>query len=522
MLALFVLGVALYAPTLHFPFVDWDDGAYVRDNPAIRGLSLDNLRAIATRPVLNNFLPVHLLSYAFDYALWGLDPFGYHLQSVLLNAMNGALAFWLIAQLTHRRDIALMAALLFTVHHSHVEAVAWVSARKDLLFTTFLLLSALAYRRARRDGPLHRLAYAASLALFGLGMLSKTTIGAYPLFFLVMDLVLDAQRPTERRRSLAFHLSSKLPYLAIAAGIAWVNAGLQVNAGDPLSYPLVYALTRGQAGWRYMWLLLGLLPGQPIYDPPPLNVNPIMAALTLAPLVVPPLLLALALWRGYANVSLALSWLIAGLLPPLAFPLVTYMADRYLYAPSLGFCWLLAIGISRIADGSRSPVWRAEVLAMFTAALAIWYVQLARAYLPIWRDSEVLWTYATAHSRGGRPAIALASIYRNQGRLDEAARVLEQAEVPGPRGYLELLEIYAIQGRIDDALRTSDRALESVEKYSADASLASQIWTARGTLLLKVERRDEAISALERALALDPGNEVARDVLERAHGKGFR
>src|SRR5262245_49816137 len=173
-LAVFAVGAALYAPTLHYEFVNWDDQIYVLDNPWIRSLSFNHLQAIFGSAYLNNYLPVHLLSYMFDYMLWELDPFGYHLHSVLLNAANGVLAWALVAQLTHRRDVALVAALLFTVHQSHVEAVAWVSARKEILFTTFLLLSALAYQRARRDGQLHRWAFAGSIALFGLGMLSKT------------------------------------------------------------------------------------------------------------------------------------------------------------------------------------------------------------------------------------------------------------------------------------------------------------------------------------------------------------
>ncbi|HKA16467.1 MAG TPA: tetratricopeptide repeat protein [Myxococcota bacterium] len=507
---------ALYAPTLHYAFVNWDDHVYVLENPWIRSLSLVHLQAIFGNEYLNNYLPLHLLSYLFDYLLWELDPFGYHLHSVLLNAANGVLAWALIAQLTRRRDVALVAALLFTVHQSHVEAVAWVSARKEILFTTFLLLSALAYQRARRDGQLHRWAFAGSIALFGLGMLSKTTIAAYPLFFLVMDFVLDAQLPAERRRPLAFHLATKLPYLAIAAVLTGVNLHVQVTASDPLSaHPLTYTLVKGQAGWRYFWLLLGLLPGQPIYDPPPISLDALVAALTVLPLVAPVLLLAIALRRGQWNAALALCWLIAGLVPPLAFPLITYMADRYLYAPSLGFCWLIAIAIARIADGARSPAWRLTVLAVFTAVPALWYTQRAWAYMPVWRDSEALWTYASANSRDGRAATALARIYREQGRLDEAARLLEKTEVPGPQGYLNLLGIYAIQGRLDAALRTSDLALDALAKDGADAKTASDIHAARGAVLMKLERRDEAIAEWQRALAIDPNNGTARELLER-------
>ncbi len=516
-LALLGLATALYARTLHYAFVNWDDPDYVLDNPWIRALSLDHLEAIFTRGVLGGILPVHLLSYGFDHAVWGLDPFGYHLHSVLLNAINGVLAFWVIAQLTSRRDVALVAAALFAVHPSHVESVAWISARKELLFTAFLLLATVAYARARRDPVLHRPAYAASIALFGLGLLSKTTISAYPLFFLLLDGVLDAQLPAERRRAFAFHLATKLPYLALAIAWIWVNMQTQVTASDPLSaQPFTYALVKGQAGWRYVWLLLGLLPGQPIYDPPPVSQQPLVAALTLAPLFAAPLLIALALRRGHTNAALALGWLVAGLLPPIAFPVITFMADRYLYAPSLGLCWLLALGIARIADGMRSPAWRSGALAAFTAVPALWFAQHAWAYTPTWRNSLTLWTYAAERSRDGRAAIGLASSLRDEGRLDEAARVLEQTEVPGPRGYLNLLSIYAKQGRLDAALRAGDQALAELDESAATRKLASQVHAARGAVLWELERPGEAIDAWQRAFAADPENAPAREMLDRA------
>ncbi len=485
-LALFALGTVLYARTLHYPFLNWDDPYYILDNPWIRGLSLEHLREIFTRPVLGGILPVHLLSYLLDHALWELDPFGYHLQSVLLNAINGALAFWVIARITDRRDVALVAAALFTVHPSHVEAVAWVSSRKDLLYTAFLLLSTLAYVRARRDAVFHRRAYAASIALFGLGLLSKTTISAYPLFFLLLDVALDARLPAAQRRRLAFHLFTKVPYLAMAAVWVWVNVTTQIV--DPLSgHPLAYALVKGQAAWRYGWLLLGLLPGQPDYDLPLISYQPVVAAMTLAPLVVTPLLIGFALVRGHTSAALALGWLAVGLLPPIAFPLISFIADRYLYAPSLGFCWLIAIGVARIAGAMKSPVWRSAVLAAFTAVPALWFALHAWNYTPTWRDSVTIWTYAAQHSRYGIARVGLIRTLYDEGRLDEALSVADQA-----------------LAAVDD------------ENSLATSQLESLLHSSRGSVLWQLERKDDAIAAWQRAIEVDPANEPARERLESA------
>lgn len=487
-LALFGLAIAFYARTLHYEFVNWDDPYYVIDNSVIRGLSLEHLREIFTRSMegLAGILPVQMLSYAFDYALWELDPFGYHLHSVLLNAVNGVLGFWVIARLTGRRDVALIAAVLFTVHPSHVEAVAWISSRKDLLFTAFLLLATAAYLRARRDSVLHRPAYAASIALFGLGLLSKATISAYVLFFLLLDIALDARLPAERRRTFAFHLATKLPYVAMAAICVYVNTVTQVI--DPLSaQPLSYLLVKGDAAWRYGGLLLGVLPSQPIYDVPPIRFHPLVAVLKVAPLIVGPLSILLALRRGHTNIALALGWIAAGLLPPIAFPVISFLAERYLYAPSLGLSWLLALGMARIGDLIASPARRSAALTALTAVPTLWFAQHTWLYTPTWQNSETMWRYARQHSRHGIAAVGLVTTLRWSGRLDEA-------------------------------LQIADQELAAIEDSPATSQLASKLHAARGAVLWDLRRPGDAVAAWQRALAIDPENAIARGMLDQAHG----
>jgi len=483
-LPLFALGAALYARTLGYGFLNWDDTYYVRENPWIRGLSVEHLQAIFTRPVQGGILPVHLLSYALDHALWGLDPYGYHLHSVLLNAANGVLAFWVIAQITARRDMALAAAVLFTVHPSHVEAVAWISARKDLLSTFFLLLSTAAYLRARRGAQWDRRASVASVALFALGMLSKTTIAVFPLFFLLLDAVLDARGRAEHRRSFSFHLATKLPYLAIAAVWVYVNALTQVV--DPISEkPLAYLLVKSQAAWRYAWLLLGIVPGRPLYDLPPISFQPLVFAMTLAPLVAAPLVIALAWCRGHPNAALSLGWLVAGMVPPLAFPSIAFMADRYVYAASLGFCWLLAAGMARASDLLRVSAIRPAALAILCAAPALWFAAHAWRYTPVWRDSVSFWLYSAQHSQFGPAWIGLVRTLKEEGRLD-------------------------------DALRAADHALANVDESIATPDLFSRLHAERAEVLWKLERRPEAIAGWERAVEIDPKNFDARAKLTRA------
>jgi hypothetical protein len=411
---------------------------------------------------------------------------------LLLNAVNGVLAYCVIARISNQRDVALAAAALFTVHPTHVEAVVWISSRKELLFTTFLLLSTIAYVRARRDALLYRPAYLASIALFGLGLFSKTSISPYPLFFLLLDVAIDAHRPAPQRRTLAFHLATKLPYFALA--VAWIAVNVQTQPVHPLvQRPFEYALVKGLAAWHYGALLFGLLPGQPQYDWPVFSYVPGIAigpgdvAMALAPLVAVPLFVLLALWRRHTSVALALGWIIAGLLPPIGFPLIVFIGDRYLYAPSLGFCWLLALGMARLAHAMKSPGWRSAVFAAFLAATTLWFAKHTWAYMPVWRDSVAMWSYAADHSRYTIAPIGLVNTLREEGRLHEA-------------------------------LAAANRVVARADEKNSLASpeLKSLFLSARAKVLARLHRTDEAVHELERALELAPDNTDARDALERA------
>ena len=170
-----LLAILLYLPTLKFGFLGWDDFVYVDQNPWIRSWSYENLRHIFTKPYFVSYMPLQHVSYMADYGFWGLKPFGYHLQQIILHALNTALAFVVGRRLFGRFWLAAIAGILFAAHPSHVESVAWVSARKDVLSTAFLLPSVYFYlprgERSLRRGP-----YTASLVFFTLAVLSKVNV----------------------------------------------------------------------------------------------------------------------------------------------------------------------------------------------------------------------------------------------------------------------------------------------------------------------------------------------------------
>jgi tetratricopeptide (TPR) repeat protein len=233
--------------------------------------------------------------------------------------------------------------------------------------------------------------------------------------------------------------------------------------------------------------------GQPLYDLPPVSLQPAMIALSLAPLAVPPLLVLWAVVRRHPEFALALGLARAGLIPPIAFPVISFIADRYLYAPSLGFCWLPRARHRMAGWSPEAALQRGTRRSSSCACRPCFCLHRARALTrPVWRDSLSMWSYAAQYSRYKLAAIGLVTTLREEGRLDEA-------------------------------LRVTDTALDEAQGSLATAQLRSELHAARAEVLWKLERRAEAIAEWERAVGSDPANSAARDsALSRAHGQAVR
>src|SRR6266513_2662547 len=155
--------LGLYAGDLRLGFFKIDDQQYVVNNPWVRGLSIENLRHILTTPYFVNYSPLHLLSYLLDYTLAGLNAFAFHLSSNIWAGLVAGFVFLVALALTGRQAVAIAASALFVLHPAHVEAIAWISSRKDLVAAAFALPSFLAYLHYRQGGPTARRWYVAAV-----------------------------------------------------------------------------------------------------------------------------------------------------------------------------------------------------------------------------------------------------------------------------------------------------------------------------------------------------------------------
>ena len=179
---LMVATLALYMGDLHLGFFAVDDPQYVVDNRWIRGLTVENLRHILTTPYFANYSPLHLFSYLLDYVMAGPNAFAFHLSSNVWGGLVAGFVFLSALALTRNRVVAIAAAALFIVHPAHVEAIAWISSRKDLVAAAFALPSLLAYLCYRQADELRTMVYRIAV-LFLLAVAGKLSVAIFPAVF---------------------------------------------------------------------------------------------------------------------------------------------------------------------------------------------------------------------------------------------------------------------------------------------------------------------------------------------------
>jgi Tfp pilus assembly protein PilF len=516
----FAAAAAVFWPTVGYSFLNWDDPVYILQNPWIRAFTWANVRGVFTHPYFQNYLPLHLLSYMLDHALWGLRASGYHLSSVLFHAVNSVLCLAVVRRMGGSRTVAALAGLLFAVHPCHVEAVAWVSSRKDVLSTTFMLLSLLFYLGSRNAGSFRPIPFVASVLAFLLGMLTKVSVVVLPAFLLLLDWMPEP-RGARSRPSLVWALATKIPYAIAGLALVLVNSRAQVTAQAAYAHdPFRYLLVKGHAVWNYVSLLFGF-GGSPDYDLPRVGVHPLETLFQLAGLIALPAVAWLLLRAKKRLPFLGASWAFLALLPALLFPLVTYMADRYLYAPSLGFCWALAAAVVGVASPSRAgdprrgaPGARSVVAVSLALIVLVGFTLRTLQYSRVWKDSEALWTFAMTKSRDYRVFNNLAQIRSEQKRWVEAERLLRKgAEAENVTSHQSLGVLYYTTGRFEEAMRETDKALEIQSRKGRDLSLEAELHFNRGAILWSLGKTEAAAEEWRTALRDNPSHAQAREWL---------
>ena len=197
----------VYYPSLNNGFINWDDNEYVGANMNIRSISWENIKDNFTSPYYGNYIPFTTLTYAVEYRLAKLNPRAYHATNLILHLFNCMLVFWFIYLFCGKEYVALIVALLFGIHPLHVESVAWVSERKDVLYSFFFLSSLISYTRYLKEKKVSY--WSLSLLLFAASCLSKPMAVTLPLVLFLIDYLLHQKVEIKT-------LLLKIPFISIS------------------------------------------------------------------------------------------------------------------------------------------------------------------------------------------------------------------------------------------------------------------------------------------------------------------
>ena len=536
---IFLLLLFVFGRSLFNDFVFWDDPLVLIDNPISHGLTLRHIADAFSHYDPDLYVPLTFLSFQANFSLVGLHPFLYHLTNLLLHAGSALVIGWIMLQLTGKTFTAAVVALLFAVHPINVEAVAWVSARKDVLSGFFFLLSlALSLRSRHTADPRW---YWMSVAAFLLGLLSKASILTLPVILLFLDEYRGKALTKES-------LMRTAPYalLSVAFGIVALFgklAGTRTIGEKFLVGMQGVPLTLWHVIWPFNYSVLYPFAGEPSFGRLDLlaSVGAVACVSVLTVLVR----------RRFPSVFLGWWWFLALLLPSFLtvekgqdlVPELSVTSDRYAYLAGIGMfliaaqaCHLLERRIRRLG----------VLLAVgVIAALAV----LASLQSLTWTNTPSLMMHALKHNPDSSVAHNnLGVFYDANGDADAAFREYEAAVRAGGTGdaWFNFGMALAKQRRFPEAITALQNAVAVRPGYgiahqnlgaflldagdiqaSVDHLLIAQsldprnvtIYLNLGMALQRGGDVIDAVAAFKRALQLEPGSAFAQDALEKLKKK---
>ena len=537
--------LVVFFPSLFNGFVlNWDDATYVNENPMIQALKWANIKAIFTTYHNGNYHPLTELSYAIEYALVGAKPFLYHFDNLILHLLNVALVFIFTKKLTNKVEIAFITALLFGIHPMRVESVAWISERKDVLYTCFFMLSAIKYLDYFQKPKSQTLHLSLSILFILISIIAKPAAVCFIGVVVLIDWFCNRTFSTKL-------LLEKIPFFLISLifGIVAVHSQKEVGAIQNLT-PLFSMFERILLSFYAIVMYLekffvpiGLSAMHPY--PPSVN-NHLLPIVYFSPLIVLALLVPIILSLRktkflafgtvffFVNIALVLQLLPVG---------AAIIAERYSYIPYIGLFIMLGYGYVWISENKK------QAKSVCLVILAVWMLFLGyRSFdrIKVWKRGDYLFEdmlltyqnqpfiynnlgflcfnelkdYDRAMLNYNR-CIAVDSTYDivygnrgilffNLGKYPEALKDFNKALAYKPNHANALIgraNTYSSLNMYDKALKDYDAFIDLVTKNPTSYSVGSNLVSAyhwRGIAECNTGKLDEALHDFNKVLELEP------------------
>ncbi len=499
LLLIFLGSLGCLSPALFNDWVNWDDGAYVLQNSLIQQLSFSHLgKLFSTLEVAGSYHPLTLLSLALDFQIGGKSPLVYHATNLILHGCNIVLVYLLVYHFHRNTIIAGLTALLFGIHPMHVESVAWVSARKDVLYGFFFLGSLLAYDNYLQKSPAKRIYYLlACLVLFGLSLLSKAAAIMLPVVLFGIDHI--------RGRKLSSRsILEKIPFLVLSLIFGGVGI-LAQQAGAAMEEVWATEWTNSIFIGAYgimLYIVKALVPVHlSAFHPYPFGPS---EAWYIYGAMLPVAGLLWLLWaRSSPRLVFGLGFFLVTIAPVLqVLPFGRAMiAERYTYIPYIGLFYLAGWGMDHILHKFGERKFRGWVWLLATGYILFLGISTF-IRTQVWQNGLTLWTDVIRKYPGHAFGYCnLADYWKQQGNAGKAIEYYNLGINADP-GFMDA---YLDRGRAFQQQNQPDKALADFSHIIRFGSQKHKAYLNRGMLLFSAYHNpDSALTDLARAIRLRP------------------
>lgn len=508
---LIVLTVLLYLPVTKYGFVNYDDVDYVIENIHVKkGLTFEGFKWAFFAFYAANWHPMTWISHMLDVQLYGLDPGKHHSVNIIFHVLNTILLYIFFNKATGKMWASLIIASLFAIHPVHVESVAWIAERKDVLSTFFMFLTLLLYFRYVKYQK--KWAYFLSLIFFTFGLMSKPMLVSLPFLLLLLDYWpfcrIFAPRneciaTKKDKHSVSYPIIEKIPFFILSA-ISSLITILAQKSGDavvsikvlPIEMRISNAIISYIDYITKIFYPIDLAVPYPY--PEKISLTYVLIAFAIIIILT---LLPLHLLKSKRYFLFGWFWFIGALVPVIGIVQVgsQSMADRYLYIPAIGIYVIIAMICHDLSEKNKKiKKWLVLLLSIFF----IFFAYKARVQMSFWKDGASLFNHAVNVTRNNMLAYYnLGMDMSDLGRSDEAIKYYLKAIEINPTEsifHTNLAVEYKIKGDFANAVKHFEIALKSnPNQVEALCNMAIVIFEQYG-------KTKEAINYLNKAIRLKP------------------
>lgn len=519
-----IITIFAFYPSLHNGFTNWDDEDYVAENKDISSISWKNIKLFFTSSYVGMYLPVTMITYSIEYYFFKDNPLIYHLTNLIFHIFNSLLVFWIIFIISRNIFSSFLCAIFFAIHPFHVESVAWISERKDVLSSFFIFVTIILYLYYKKTDC--KKYYYLSLIMFTVSLMAKPMGITIPFILILFDYIMDGKSGNNNRNlnspcpegiqasllQIYFNIKhllypyiiknmNKIPFLLLSIIFIIISVHTQGSALKSYnnltwidncfvaSYGLIFYLTKLIAPFNLS-----------AFYPYPEKINNILPVkFLLSPIIVMALLFLLFSIRKNKKLIFGSLFFLITIAPVIKLvPLSTAMAaDRYTYIPSIGIFYLAGELFYFLYEHKKD--YRKIILISLIGIIGVLTI-LTMERCKVWKDSITLWNDVMKNYPCATPYVNLSKEYIRFGEYEKAKGYIKEGLKYKP----VVPELYYNLGLISVYEKKYDHAIDYFTEAIKIHLFYGNAYNNRGNVYYTIGQYDRAVFDYLRAIYIKP------------------